>query len=52
MESFPLYARYEDLIKTHVQNSPGIKVLAFIGCGPLPVTLLLFSNYTASAASA
>lgn len=44
LESFPLYARYEDMLKTHVQNSPEIKVLAFIGCGPLPVTLLLFSK--------
>ena len=42
LESFPLYVRYEDLIKTHVENSPGIEVLAFIGCGPFPVTLLLF----------
>jgi hypothetical protein len=44
LESFPLYARYENLIKTHVQNSHGIEVLAFIGCGPTPVTLLLFSK--------
>ncbi|KKG13150.1 nicotianamine synthase family protein [Methanosarcina sp. 2.H.A.1B.4] len=44
LESFPLYSRYEDMIKTHVQNSPKIEVLAFIGCGPLPVTLLIFSK--------
>ncbi len=44
LESFPLYARYENMIKTHVQNSSKIEVLAFIGCGPLPVTLLLFSK--------
>lgn len=42
--SFPLYPRYESLINVHIQNSPKIKVLAFIGCGPLPVTLLLFSK--------
>lgn len=44
LESFPLYPRYEDMVKTHMENSPGIEVLAFIGCGPLPVTLLLFSK--------
>jgi hypothetical protein len=44
LESFPLYPRYENLINIHVQNSPEIDVLAFIGCGPLPVTLLLFSK--------
>jgi hypothetical protein len=44
LESFPLYARYESMIKTHVQNSSQIKVMAFIGCGPLPITLLFFSK--------
>jgi hypothetical protein len=44
LESFPLYPRYENLINVHIQNSPEIEVLAFIGCGPLPVTLLLFSK--------
>lgn len=44
LESFPLYPRYENLINVHIHNSPEIKVLAFIGCGPLPVTLLLFSK--------
>jgi hypothetical protein len=44
LESFPLYQRYVNLIKVQVQNSPDIKTLAFIGCGPLPVTLLLFSK--------
>ena len=44
LESFPLYPRYENLINAHVRNSPGIEVLAFIGCGPLPVTLLLFNK--------
>ncbi len=44
LESFPLYARYEYTIKIHVQNCSQIKVLAFIGCGPLPITLLLFSK--------
>ena len=44
LKSFPLYSRYEDMIKTHVQNSPKIEVLAFIGCGPLPVTLLILSK--------
>ncbi|AKB56127.1 MULTISPECIES: nicotianamine synthase family protein [Methanosarcina] len=44
LESFPLYPRYEKMIKTQVQAYPGIEVLAFIGCGPLPITLLLFSK--------
>jgi hypothetical protein len=44
LESFPLYKRYVNLIQDQVQNSPEIKTLAFIGCGPLPVTLLLFSK--------
>jgi hypothetical protein len=44
LESFPLYARYENMIKNQVQASPEIKVLAFIGCGPIPIILLLFSK--------
>ncbi|WP_292390004.1 nicotianamine synthase family protein [Methanosarcina sp. UBA5] len=44
LESFSLYARYEDMIKIHVQNSSQIKILAFLGCGPLPITLLFFSK--------
>jgi hypothetical protein len=44
LKSFPLYPRYENLINVHIQNSPKIKILAFIGCGSLPVTLLLFSK--------
>lgn len=44
LKSFPLYLRYENLINVHIQNSPKIKMLAFIGCGPLPITLLLFSK--------
>lgn len=44
LKSFPLYARYEHMIKIHVQNSSPIKVMAFIGCGPLPITLLFFSK--------
>jgi precorrin-6B methylase 2 len=44
LESFPLYQIYENMITVHVQNSPKIKVLALIGCGPLPITLLLFSK--------
>ncbi|MCC4767578.1 methyltransferase [Methanosarcina sp. DH1] len=44
MESFPLYSRYEKMVKTQVRASPGIEVMSFIGCGPLPVTLLFFSK--------
>jgi hypothetical protein len=44
LESFPLYQRYVNLIKDQVENSADIKRLAFIGCGPLPITLILFSK--------
>jgi len=44
LQSFPLYPKYESLISAHFHNSPRIEVLAFIGCGPIPVTLLLFSK--------
>lgn len=44
LESFPLYPIYEKMIKTQVQAYPGIEALAFIGCGPLPITLILFSK--------
>jgi hypothetical protein len=44
LQSFPLYPKYESLISAHFHNSTRIEVLAFIGCGPIPVTLLLFSK--------
>ena len=44
LQSFPMYPKYENLINVHLQNSLKIEVLAFIGCGPIPVTLLLFSK--------
>ncbi len=44
LQSFPLYPKYENLIRVHFHNSPKIEVLAFVGCGPIPVTLLLFSK--------
>ena len=44
LESFPLYTRYENMIKNQVQDSQRIEVLAFIGCGSLPVTLLLLNK--------
>lgn len=44
LEAFPLYSRYVQLIDNHIQNSPDFKVMAFIGCGPLPVTVLLSST--------
>jgi hypothetical protein len=43
VESYPLYPRYEVLIRNHVEIlklSPQ-KTLAFIGCGPLPLSLIL-----------
>ncbi|NLO31195.1 MAG: methyltransferase [Methanosarcina mazei] len=44
LESFPLYPRYENMIKNHIDYFPEIEVLAFIGCGPVPITLLLFNK--------
>lgn len=44
LEAFPLYSRYQKLISDHIQNCPEIKELAPLGCGPFPVTLLLFNK--------
>ena len=44
LKAFPLYSRYQKLISDHMQNSPEIKELALLGCGPFPVTLLLFNK--------
>jgi hypothetical protein len=44
LQSVPLYPKYKNLISVHFHNSSRIEVLAFVGCGPIPVTLLLFSK--------
>jgi hypothetical protein len=46
LKSFPFYPRYEAMVKTQmeaVHPSPGSR-LAFIGCGPVPMTLILMSR--------
>ncbi|MCD4721955.1 MAG: nicotianamine synthase [Desulfobacula sp.] len=53
-ESFPLYPRYKALIKNQVENQiknqtektdfSADNVLAFIGCGPVPMSLILLSR--------
>lgn len=46
LKSFPFYPRYEALVKTQIQAvhpSPGSR-LAFIGCGSVPMTLILMSR--------
>lgn len=46
LNSFPLYPRYKDLIETQIKMMdlyPGDS-LAFVGCGPLPISLMLLSR--------
>ncbi len=46
LKSFPFYPRYEALVKTQIEavhHSSGSR-LAFIGCGPMPMTLILMSR--------
>ncbi len=45
--AFPLYPRYESLIRTQVETLPNLpyKRLAFIGCGPVPMSLILMNRF-------
>ncbi len=46
LETFPLYERYRSLIRSQVEAYPlprGIR-LAFIGCGPFPVSIILLAR--------
>lgn len=46
LKSFPLYPRYEALVRSQIQAmhpAPGSR-LAFIGCGSVPMTLILMSR--------
>jgi hypothetical protein len=46
LKSFPFYPRYEALVRNQIQAvhpAPGSR-LAFIGCGPVPMTLILMSR--------
>lgn len=44
LESFSLYSRYELMIRDYVHNCPEISSLAFLGCGPFPISLLLLGR--------
>jgi hypothetical protein len=46
LESFPLYPRYETLVKSMIKAVPVTPEsrFAFIGCGPVPMSLLLMSR--------
>lgn len=46
LQSFPLYPRYEALVKNQIGviNTTPNSTMAFIGCGPVPMTLILMSR--------
>lgn len=46
LQSFPLYPRYQSLIKNMVAARPMSPEsrIAFIGCGPVPISLILLSR--------
>jgi cyclopropane fatty-acyl-phospholipid synthase-like methyltransferase len=46
LKSFPLYPRYEDLVKNQIKlyNIDRGSRLAFIGCGPVPSSLILLNH--------
>lgn len=46
LERFPLYPRYEALIKAQVEALPELarRRLIFIGCGPVPMSLILMNR--------
>jgi len=47
LAAFPLYPRYESLIQTQMETLPDLrsKRLLFIGCGPVPMSLILLSRF-------
>lgn len=46
LNSFPLYPRYESLVRSQMEalHSKSVGKTAFIGCGPVPMTLILMSR--------
>ncbi|WP_440955553.1 nicotianamine synthase family protein [Methanosarcina sp. Mfa9] len=44
LETFSLYPRYESMIRDYVRSCPKVSTLAFLGCGPLPISLLLLGR--------
>jgi len=47
LAAFPLYPRYEALIRTQAETLPDLssKRLLFIGCGPVPMSLILMNRF-------
>lgn len=47
LQSFPLYPRYESLVKNMIEARPIMPKsrIAFIGCGPVPISLILLSRF-------
>ena len=47
LTSFPLYPRYEALIKGQMETMPDLagKRIAFVGCGPVPMSLILMARF-------
>lgn len=45
--AFPLYPRYEALIKAQVESMPDLSTrrLVFIGCGPVPMSLIVMNRF-------
>jgi hypothetical protein len=45
--AFPLYPRYESLIRTQAETLPDLasKRLVFVGCGPVPMSLILMNRF-------
>ena len=46
LKSFPFYPRYEALVRNQIEavHPPPGSILAFIGCGSVPMTLILMSR--------
>jgi hypothetical protein len=47
LTDFPLYPRYASLIQTQVETLPDLphKRLLFVGCGPVPMSLILMNRF-------
>jgi len=47
LAAFPLYPRYESLIRMQVETLPDLasKRLVFVGCGPVPMSLILMNRF-------
>ncbi|MFH2057973.1 MAG: nicotianamine synthase family protein [Pseudomonadota bacterium] len=46
LKSFPLYPRYEALVRSQIEavNTTHDNTMIFIGCGPVPMTLILMNR--------